>query len=226
MLLDPDTIRRVLVLLMALVAGCVDAIGFIKADIFPANMTGNAVLIATDLANASPLMHWWNPALVLLSFCGGCSFGSLVIHIVRITWISSINLVIFLAGLLVLLCGSSLAYAPNSFSMNHLLAISGAMGMQSTASLAMNVSGAGITVVITSTLTAAVSKITAMACSIFCKEKPVPSASPLFSLFVFGIYMTGAFLGGFHWGVSTATLILLSGLLLAGVSIAAEIILP
>lgn len=224
MLPAPETLRRILVLLMVLVAGCVDAIGFQNAEIFPANMTGNAVLIATSIAKTSPLAQAYGPALVLLVFCLGCCLATLLIRLKTILFINTTALVIFLDALIIISCGASLLLVPGRFSIMHLLAISFAMGMQSAAALALNVLGAGITVVITSTLTAAISKTISLMGDFFLKEHTTAPSAPVFPLLVFFIYFAGAFLGVFHPGCSIALVILILGILMSGVAMASTIL--
>jgi uncharacterized membrane protein YoaK (UPF0700 family) len=211
---DPERIRKIAVLLMVLVAGCLDAIGYVHEEIFPANMTGNAVLVAAALTDPSPLEHAKIPALVLFSFCGGVALGALLIHSLRNHLNHSFNLVFFLSGMLVFLCGFSLSLTPAPFTMLHFLIIAAAMGMQSSAALTLNVSGAGITTVITSTLTTAVSRIVAALCAIFTSRNPTEISWPIFPLMVFCIYAAGAFLGVCHRAITIGWMILLSGIIL------------
>lgn len=213
-----ESLRRTLVLFMVMVAGCVDAIGFQSAAIFPANMTGNAVLIASSLAKTSHLAQASGPAVVLLVFCAGCCLGSILIRLRSRVRIHTASLVIFLDALVIASCGISLLFFPGGFSLMHLLAISFAMGMQSTAALALNVSGAGITVVITSTLTTAISKIISVLGDFFLKDKQTPATDPVYPLLIFFIYLAGALLGVFHPGCSAASLILILGILMCGVA--------
>ena len=211
---DCERIRRSAVLLMVLVAGCVDAIGFVNQEIFPANMTGNAVLFAIALADALTLERAKIPALVLVCFCAGVVLGSIVMNLVRSRINHGFNLVIFLAGRVIFLCGFSLTLAPALFAIHHLLIIATAMGMQSSAALALNVSEAGITTVITSTLTTAVSKTVATISTVFSSVKPAEISWPIFPMLVFFIYALGAFLGVVHSAVPIGVMILLSGLIL------------
>ena len=224
MLSAPETLRRILVLIMVLVAGCVDAIGFQSADIFPANMTGNAVLIATSLVRTSPLAQAAGPALVLLIFCLGCCLAALLIRLKNILSLNTSALVIFLDALVIISCGASLLLFSGLFSITHILVIAFAMGMQSVAALALNVPGAGITVVITSTLTAGISKAMSLIGDFFLKEHTTPRSAPVFPLLVFFIYFAGAFIGVFHPGCSIALVILILGILMSGVAIATTII--
>ena len=216
---------------MVLVARYVDAIGFKNAEIFPANMTGNAVLIASSLGGTSPLAQVKDPAFVLLCFCMGSALAAFLMRLLKPSRLNGAALAIILAGFSLSACGIALLLKPDvqPFCLGHLLVIALAMGMQSAAALAMNIPGAGITTVITSTLTAAISKLVAifpLVPSKGSKGKNDEAASALFPLIVFGCYLSGAFLGVFHLGISTATVTLLAGMLLAGVGIAASASAP
>ena len=220
----PSAKDRLSILLMVLAAGCVDAIGFKSAEIFPANMTSNAVLIASALGGASPLPQVEDSAFVLVSFCMGSALAAFLMRLLKPSRLNGVALAIILAGFSLSACGVALLFRPDAwpFSLGHLLVMALAMGIQSTAALAMNIPGAGITTVITSTLTAAISKLVAsfpLASSKGTKVKNDEATSALFPLSVFGCYLTGAFLGVFHLGISTAAVILLAGMLLAGVGI-------
>ncbi len=210
---------------MVTAAGCVDAIGVKNTQIFPANMTGNAVLLASTLASAAPISQAKDTALTLVSFCAGCALASLVIRLLKLKCpqgIDGIPLAIQLAGWLLVSCGISLLRtpAPHHFSTGHLFTIAAAMGIQSSAALAMSIPGAGVTTVITSTLTAAIAQITgSLQRFIFKKESDHTEAFTPFPLLVFACYLLGAFLGVFPLGLSTASTILLAGAVLAGIGI-------
>ena len=216
---DSERIRRIVVLLMVLVAGCVDAIGFVHEEIFPANMTGNAVLLAVALGGSLPLDHAKLPTLVLFSFCGGIALGSLLTSSLKAYLSNSFNLVIFLSGLAISWCGFSLLRTPAHFSIHHLLIIATAMGMQSSAAVALNVSGAGITTVITSTLTVAISKIMESLYAVFSSRKAKDLPATVFPILVFFMYAAGAFLGVFHWKLPLSLVILIAGMLLVVASV-------
>jgi uncharacterized membrane protein len=185
-------------------------------------MTGNAVLIASSLGSASPVEPVARTAMTLLSFCMGCALGALLIRILRKKHTSGIGPLLVLSGSLLCACGISLFFnsVPRIFSTAHLLMLAVAMGMQSSAAFSMSTPGAGITTVITSTLTAAISTIMDSFYRIFSKEeKPHTGADTHLPLLVFGCYLTGALLGVFLLGISTAMAILLAGVILASVGV-------
>jgi uncharacterized membrane protein YoaK (UPF0700 family) len=60
---------------MALIAGYVDAIGFTHLfDVFPANQSGNAVLLGVAIGDPS-WRHGWRPGLSILAFSLGVAIG-------------------------------------------------------------------------------------------------------------------------------------------------------
>lgn len=73
--LAPDT---ALVVVLGAVAGCVDAITFSRVlDVFPANQSGNAVLLGIDLG----MVHGgaaWRPAIAIVGFGLGVTVGILL----------------------------------------------------------------------------------------------------------------------------------------------------
>ena len=64
-----------LAVMMALIAGYVDAIGFTRLfDVFPANQSGNAVLLGVAIGDPS----WdqgWRPGLSMVMFVLGVAIG-------------------------------------------------------------------------------------------------------------------------------------------------------
>lgn len=68
---------------LAAVAGCVDAIGFERVfDVFPANQSGNAVLLGIALGNGSS-DEAWRPALAIFGFGFGITLALLISARVR-----------------------------------------------------------------------------------------------------------------------------------------------
>ena len=215
--------RHAFVLLMTLVAGCVDAISFVNAGVFPANMTGNAVVLAISLVNkVSGIHRESHAALVLFGFCCGSALAALAIKSDRATWSLSINLVIFGAGMILLGWGISLGDGSKGFLLHHLFAISMAMGMQSAAMLHLHFPGAGTSTAVTSTLTALISRSVHHVRAALIPGWTPSLPSPWFPLMVFAFYFSGALVGGLQRGIHTTVAAILCGLLLSGVAIAAE----
>ena len=220
-----DTMRHAFILLLTLVAGCVDAISFVNAGVFPANMTGNAVVLAISLVNGDhPLVihRESHAALVLFGFCCGSALATLLIKSDRAEWSRSVNLVIMGAGLILLGWGASLGDGSRGFSLEHLFAVSLAMGMQSAAALHLNFPGAGTTTAVTSTLTAMISRIVHHLRAALIPGFHATLPTPWFPMMVFSTYFLGALVGGLQRGIHTMAAAMIAGLLLISVSIGAE----
>jgi uncharacterized membrane protein YoaK (UPF0700 family) len=217
-----DTTRHVFIIFLTLVAGCVDAISFVNAGVFPANMTGNSVVLAVALAHGSGVHAESHAALVLAGFCCGSALAALIIKSDRAIWSRSVNLVILLAGLILLGWGFSLGDGRRAFTAQHLFAMAMAMGMQSAAVLHLNFPGAGTTTAVTSTLTAMISRMAHHLRAALIPGFHAFLPSPWFPLIVFVAYFLGALVGGLQRGFHTTILAMFSGIFLIGVAIAAE----
>jgi len=224
--LKHDKTRHALVLLMTLVAGCVDAIAFVNAGVFPANMSGNTIVFAVSLAHGAANFREAHAGLVMLGFCCGSAVASLLIQSQRNEWSRSVNLVIFLAGLILLGWGVSLSHGNQGFSLAHLFLIASAMGMQSATALHLNFPGAGTTTAVTSTLTAVVSRTVHHLRAAVFPGFQVSLPSPWFPMMVFCLYLSGAVIGSLQKGIHTTIAIFIAGFLLIGVTITAEILSP
>ncbi|MEO8206813.1 MAG: DUF1275 family protein, partial [Chthoniobacterales bacterium] len=105
------TTQSSLLLLLSLAAGCVDALAFLHTGVFPANMTGNSVVLALGMLHVGgggALLA----ALALLGFCGGSVIGALIDYSSKQgTWTPRVSLGLFCAGILVLSCSISLWFS-------------------------------------------------------------------------------------------------------------------
>jgi uncharacterized membrane protein YoaK (UPF0700 family) len=209
----PDAARNILLFLLSLIAGCVDAVAFVHTGAFPANMTGNSVVLAVTLLGVGP-----GGALLagaaLLGFCCGAALGS------RLTlapgrdhaWSPRTSLTLLLAGLLLLGCAASVALSGPAALPLLITLTAAAMGMQSAAVLRLGVSGVA-TVVVTGTLTTAIMRLAGSAPAAG-KDGPwLPSLSWL-------AYFLGALLGALPSLLHAAWILAVPGLLLAGVALA------
>ena len=75
---SPRRAQLLVALTLALVAGCVDAVCFDRIfDVFPANQSGNAVLLGIAVG-AGELGHAWPPAVAIAGFIAGIVVAVLV----------------------------------------------------------------------------------------------------------------------------------------------------
>jgi uncharacterized membrane protein YoaK (UPF0700 family) len=126
--------------LLCVAGGIADAIGFVEAGVFAANMTGNTVLTGLSLANGEWLTAL-DRALTFVTFFGGAMVGRLALRAAHSAWLPLLGEAVILA-----LC----ALVPDRPSVA-VLWIAFAMGMQATAITKFK--GAAIsTIVLTSTL--------------------------------------------------------------------------
>ena len=207
---------------MALVAGCIDAIAFVNAGVFPANMTGNLVVLATSLVNKTAIHRESHATLVLLGFCCGSALAAMAIRSHQAVWSRSVNLVILLAGFLLIGCGISMGKGTVGFSLMHLFIIASAMGMQGAAVLHLNFPGAGTTTAVTSTLTSMITRTVHHLRGALLPGFIVLLPAPWFPLMVFTTYFLGALLGGMQSGIHATIAAVLCGVLLSLVALAAE----
>jgi uncharacterized membrane protein YoaK (UPF0700 family) len=91
---------------LALVAGCVDAVGFVRTfDVFPANQSGNAVLLGIGIGRASAV-ETWRPAVSIVGFAVGAALGIVLGRLLRRPWRAELLLgleVVLLAPIAVVL---------------------------------------------------------------------------------------------------------------------------
>jgi uncharacterized membrane protein YoaK (UPF0700 family) len=84
---------------LAVVAGCVDAVCFARVfDVFPANQSGNAVLLGIGLGRASAV-ETWRPAVSILGFGVGVAIGIVLGRMLRRPWRAELLLVLELVML-------------------------------------------------------------------------------------------------------------------------------
>lgn len=139
---DPAAQREsAIALLLCAVAGYADAVGYLQAGVFAANMTGNSVLLAIGLAQG----QWALSAERAITV--GCFFGGAVLGRLLLRWAGQRVSAPLLAEALLL--GAALWSEPRHALVVWLMAA--AMGVQASAMTRFN--GAALsTVVMTSTL--------------------------------------------------------------------------
>jgi uncharacterized membrane protein YoaK (UPF0700 family) len=200
--------RNSLLLLLSLAAGCVDAIAFINTGVFPANMTGNSVVLGSTLLQPSLAVTGLS-ALALLGFCLGAAVGVRLVHSREPGWSPRVNAALVIAGLLVLAVALAVLWTGEQFLFAVILVTAAAMGMQSAAVQQIGVAGVA-TVFVTGTLTTAISRLVGAAT--FDRGREIESRwLPGLTWFC---YFTGAVIGGIHRLLGLDFLFALPGLLL------------
>lgn len=217
-----DKVRHAFILILSLVAGCVDAVSFVNAGVFPANMTGNSVVLAASLVNHGSFHGETHAWLVLLGFCFGSALAALIIRSPQFVWSRGVNAVLLLAALCLVGCGLSMQATQGVFSAGTLFGLSFAMGMQAATVLHLNFPGAGTTTAVTSTLTAVVMRAVHHLRGALIPGFAIHLSSPWFPLLVFTVYFCGALLGGFQIRSHAPIATIISGVLLALVALGAE----
>lgn len=165
----PVAVRNTLLLLLAGTAGYVDALCYLALKVFPANMTGNTVLLGIALVqrDAQATLH---SGLALAGFVAGAAAGAWIVerderaHV----WPRAVTVALALEGaVLVAFAGGWWWAADHAFSNPAvrwaLISVAAAaMGMQSAAARRLDVSGISTTF-ITGTLTSLVGRLVAVA---------------------------------------------------------------
>lgn len=192
--MNPRT-RSLLLLALSLAAGCVDALAFINAGVFPANMTGNTVVLATSLLHpeaATTLLS----LLALAGFCIGAAGSAWIVHSPEHDWSPQINRALLAAGILVAAATLLIVMFEDRLLPLTIILTSAAMGVQSAAVQQLGISGVA-TVFMTGTLTNAVSRFMA-ALRARIKNQPEPAVIPWLPALTWSAYFAGAFIGSLH----------------------------
>ena len=219
-----DKVHHAFVLLLATLAGCIDAISFVNAGVFPANMTGNSVVLAISIVNHGvEVQRETHASLIILGFCLGSAIAAVLIRSQRMVWSRGVNLVFLVAGCILLGSGVAMGHEKITYSSGILLALAAAMGMQASALLTLNFPGAGTSTAVTGTLATGVTRTVHYLRGIMLPSFVTDQPSPWFPLMVFSVYFIGALAGGLQRGLHAAIATMACGTLLALVGIAAEI---
>jgi uncharacterized membrane protein YoaK (UPF0700 family) len=215
-----DAKRNTLLLILSFAAGCVDALAFVHTTAFPANMTGNSVIIALALLDRNvggfDGLAVTLPMIALVGYCIGAAAGSWLVCPPGKdpAWSPRVSLTFLLAGLLLLGCAASLWIFGRGDTAPLIVFTAMAMGMQSAAVLRLGVAGVA-TVVVTGTLTSAITGFVGKAFG-----RRDLKGGPLFSSLIWLAYFTGAFAGGMQSHFGLDWIFALPGLLLASVAVA------
>lgn len=168
-------------------AGCVDAGGFLLSGAFPANMTGNTVVLALALSHTGAKVSGAGLAVaVLAAFCLGAAMAAIKLrHTLEHGWSKPVRLSL-LAVTLILFAAATAAW----LGLPHYCVVTMtafAMGLQAMAATAVGVVGIS-SVVVTGTLTTVVRRFVGGAVKV--PEDPwLPAASWV-------AYLLGALFGG------------------------------
>lgn len=206
-----DAKRNALLLALSLAAGCVDAIAFLHTGAFPANMTGNSVVLALALLHVK-IDGITLCLLALLGYCLGAAAASLLLPVPKNdhAWSPRVSLVLLLGGLLLLGCAASLGMFGPAFLPLLITLTAAAMGMQSAAVLRLGVTGVATTV-ITGTLTTAMMGFVNKA-----RGQTDAKGSPGLTSLIWLAYFAGAFVGGMRSVFHFDLILVVPGLLLVG----------
>lgn len=198
-------------LLLSLAAGCVDAIAFLHVGVFPANMTGNTVVLGLALAKAN-VTGVALSGLALVGFFIGAVIGAKITSRSK-SHPRQIGATLLIGGILLLAHAALLALRDNTVS-NYLVIISAiAMGMQSAAVQRLGISGVS-TVVITGTFTTAITRLVDGM-----KPKEADASTPWLPALSWLGYLGGALIGGLESAYHSPLPIILPGVILTSVAL-------
>lgn len=203
--------RPLSLVLLSIAAGCVDAIAFLHAGAFPANMTGNSVVLALALARTG-IVGALPSAQALLGFIIGAVAGAWLTQEPGREWSRRVNFALLAAGALCLAAAATIGFSGDVHMTALVLCASVAMGMQSAAVQHLGIPGVA-TVFVTGTLTTAVTRFVGMAAP----PSPEPRPDPWLPAMSWVAYFLGALVGGLqsHW--NNPAPIVLPGIILAAV---------
>ena len=213
----PAPARNLFLVLLSAAAGCVDAIAFIHVGVFPANMTGNSVVLATNLlhpASGAAILS----ALALLGFCAGAAASARMVRSAEHAWSHRTNIALLGAAALVLGAAAAIPFTGDRYMALIILATASAMGIQSAAVQQLGIAGVA-TVFMTGTLTTAVSRFVGGVQERMAGRLPLEK-SPWLPALTWSAYFLGAFLGGLHRILHTPLPFALPGILILGVALA------
>ncbi len=175
-------------LLLSLAAGCVDAVAFVHGGAFPANMTGNSVLLALAMARGD-LAAMLPCGVALLGYLVGAATGARLVQAPGHEWTRRVDLSLLLAGALLVTVTALIAATGRSYLPGLLVLTAVAMGLQSAAVQHLAIAGVS-TVFVTGTLTTAITRL------VSAPRGPSPDAPAWLPAASWGSYFLGALLGG------------------------------
>jgi uncharacterized membrane protein YoaK (UPF0700 family) len=214
----------VLALVLALVAGCVDAICFERVfNVFPANQSGNAVVLGIALGHGHG-GEAWRPALAIVSFTAGVAvaiaLGSRIDTARRAVLLLALEVAMLLPLTMVLLDDPGIASGLGGLSSGVLLALTAsAMGIQT------EVIGRAAGVAVATTYqTGAITRIGESMARRFAPARMSPISGPGIAvlLVVLAAYVTGAALGAALGDSRFAMAVSVAILAVVGITLAAS----
>ncbi len=155
----PRATRDWFLILLTGSAGCIDAAIFLRSQVFTANMSGNTVILGLALVR----LESRSVTMTLFALCGFCFGAALAAWIVKTlgsgrSWSQRLNRALGLAAVILLAGGVATSISGQNAIPVAIALAAVAMGMQSASIQHLAVSGIS-TNVVTSTLTAAVTRL-------------------------------------------------------------------
>ena len=185
--------------LLSITAGFTDAFVYLHAKVFPANMTGNSVVLAIALGK-DDLATGYLAGLALLGFIVGTTIGSVLLYSrgKATNWTGSTNKVMLTECGMYLALTAVLITDHGDYKVPLVIGAAIAMGLQGAAMSQLSVKGIS-TIVVTGTLGMAVTRLIFREMNAF-EGKPVSEYNPLLQLASWMAYLLGALLGGILTG--------------------------
>lgn len=174
-------LRDHLLIVLSLGAGAIDAVMLLKLHIFPANMTGNTVVLAVSLADLPRELYRFIPALLaLVGFALGAFVGGKLLRNAKREWTPEINRVLMAGAVLILIAGLPGWIGREEQTWMAAPLCAAAMGLQAVAAMQVGVPGVS-TNVVTGSISTAMTRF----------GGPTPSQGSL-PLASWGAYLGGA----------------------------------
>lgn len=195
--------RNTILMLLCLTCGIVDVIGYLGlGHVFTANMTGNIVLLGLTLGHPEELAVY-RFITALLGFIAGTAIAAVITgrDTSKRTWPKSVTWALALEAALCLVYALTAASVSETAVYFHIVLLSVAMGIQTTAARRLSVAGISTTV-LTNNLANVVEDVTAQARR-WLRRDQTPGLQPdsYLRMLAIVIYCLGAGLGaaGHYW---------------------------
>jgi uncharacterized membrane protein YoaK (UPF0700 family) len=211
----PRATRDWLLILLTGCAGCIDAAVFLRTHVFPANMTGNTVLMGLALVRLNAGEATMN-VLALAGFFLGAAAAAWTVNPPGSgrEWSRRINIALIAAAMILL--GSAAAVRLETPLAVSVFCAAFAMGIQSQSVQQLAVSGIS-TNVVTSTLTAGARRLVSLV-RLRRSGEGSDNGGPNLHLSCWSAYLAGAIVGGSSSQLASWTPFVLSALTLLAVA--------